>query len=419
MSVQATTLKSGLVVLTHAMPHLQSASIGTWVRAGSRSENPSEHGISHFLEHMAFKGTKQRTARQIAEQIEDVGGEVNASTSVENTGYYARLLQEDVGLGLDILADILQNSVFDDRELETEKHVIAQEIGAAHDSPDDYVFDLFQQAAFGNQAIGRNILGTVETVNSFDKSQIKDFLKRNYLANRTVFAAAGNVDHDTIITDVATKFDHLSSCTDHDPQPARYVGGDIRVTRDLEQTHLVLGLEGRAYNSDGFYALQFLAAILGGGMSSRLFQHVREQRGLCYSIYAFHWAFADTGVFAISTSTSADDVEELMPVVLQQLQRSTDDITDKEVQRVRNQIKAGLVMSLESPAARVGQLARQQLLWGRPVPIEETLERISAIDAARVREVAEQIMASKPSLAAVGPVDRVMGYDDIRKKLSG
>ncbi|KKB84115.1 peptidase M16 [Devosia limi DSM 17137] len=409
MSVRSTTLDNGMVVLTDDMPHLESASLGVWVKAGARSERRAEHGVSHLLEHMAFKGTKSRTALQIAEAIENVGGDLNAATSIEHTGYFARVLKDDVVLAADILADILQNSQFDENELEREQQVIVQEIGAARDNPDDHVFDLFQAAAFPEQPIGRTILGTVDSVRDFSADTIRKYMNRNYVGDHMVLAAAGNIDHDGLVEVAQQRFAELKPNGAPAPQRAEYRGGEERLVSEHEQAHIVIGFEGRAYNSDGFYAAQVLASILGGGMSSRLFQEVREKRGLCYSVYSFHWAFADSGVFGVAAATGEDEVGDLVPVVLDELKRATETITDEEVIRVRNQIRAGLLMSLESPSARAGQLARQQILWGRPIPMAETVERIGRITAKRVQEVAEQIFtAGTPTLAGIGPIGNLV-----------
>ena len=418
MTVRSTTLPNGMTVLTDDMPHLESASLGIWVKAGSRSETEAEHGISHMLEHMAFKGTKTRDALQIASTIENVGGDLNAATSVEHTGYFARVLKEDVALSADILSDILQNSQFEQHELDREQQVIVQEIGAARDNPDDHVFDLFQQAAFPDQAIGRTILGTVESVNSFGPDSIRAYMERNYVGDHMVLCAAGNVDHDALVDIANNRFHDLKPTGAPPPDKAAYVGGEQRLVSDHEQAHIVLGMEGRAYNSDGFYAVQILASILGGGMSSRLFQEVREKRGLCYSVYAFHWAFADSGIFGVAASTGEDEVAELLPVVLDELRKATETITDEEVIRVRNQIRAGLLMSLESPSSRAGQLARQQILWGRPIPLQETVERINRITADRVKQIARQVFdAGQVSLAGIGPVAKLPDYRDIAAQL--
>lgn len=414
MSVRTTILDNGMTVLTDDMPHLESASIGIWVKAGSRSETLPEHGISHVLEHMAFKGTPTRSAREIAEAIENVGGDLNAATSIEHTGYFARVLKEDVGLAGDILSDILQNSLFDQKELDREQQVIVQEIGAARDNPDDHVFDLFQSAAFPDQPIGRTILGTVDSVNAFEPDSIRSYMERNYVGDHMVICAAGAIDHDQLADIAGERFKDLRRSGAPEPERARYVGGEERLVSDHEQAHLVLGFEGRAYNSDGFYAAQVLASILGGGMSSRLFQEVREKRGLCYSVYAFHWAFADSGVFGVAASTGEEQVGELIPVVVDQLRRATETITDEEVVRVRNQIRAGLLMSLESPSSRAGQLARQQILWGRIIPLQETVDRINRITADRVKQVANQIFSNPHiSLAGVGPVEALPDPESI------
>jgi predicted Zn-dependent peptidase len=416
--LKSTRLDNGITVLTDDMPHLESASLGVWVKAGSRSERSDEHGVSHLLEHMAFKGTKTRNALAIAESIENVGGDLNAATSIEHTGYFARVLKEDVGLAGDILADILQNSVFDQMELDREQNVIIQEIGAARDNPDDHVFDLFQSAAFPDQPIGRTILGTADSVRAMGAPAIRDYMERNYVGDRMVIAAAGNVSHDQLVDLANDRFHDLKADGAPEPEKARYVGGEERLVSDHEQAHIVLGLEGRAYNSDGFYAAQVLASILGGGMSSRLFQEVRERRGLCYSVYAFHWAFEDSGIFGVAAATGEEEVTELVPVVLDELRKSTETITDEEVVRVRNQIRAGLLMSLESPSARAGQLARQQILWGRPIPLQETVDRINRITADRVKHIASQIFdTDKVSLAGIGPVSKLPDHVSIGSRL--
>lgn len=418
MSVRSTTLPNGMTVLTDDMPHLESASLGIWVKAGSRSESEAEHGISHMLEHMAFKGTTTRNALDIAEAIENVGGDLNAATSVEHTGYFARVLKEDVSLAGDILSDILQNSLFEQDELDREQQVIVQEIGAARDNPDDHVFDLFQSAAYPDQPIGRTILGTVDSVKSFGPDSIRTYMERNYVGDRMVICAAGNVDHDALVDIANERFHDLKPGGAPEPLKANYVGGEERLLSDHEQAHIVLGFEGRAYNSDGFYAAQILASILGGGMSSRLFQEVREKRGLCYSVYAFHWAFADSGIFGVAASTGENEVTDLVPVVLDELRKATENISDDEVVRVRNQIRAGLLMSLESPSSRAGQLARQQILWGRPIPLQETVDRINRITSDRVKQIARQLFATdKVSLAGIGPVAKLPDYQSIAAQL--
>ena len=414
MTVRLSRLKSGLSVVTHDMSHLESAALGVWVGAGARTEREEEHGLAHLLEHMAFKGTRTRTAVDIAEEIEAVGGELNAATSIETTTYYARVLKNDVPLAFDILGDILQNSVFDAAELTREQHVIVQEIGAAFDTPEDRVFDLFAEAAYPAQPIGRTILGTPETVKAFASPMLRDYLARHYRGPAMVVAAAGAVDHDAVVALAEERLGGIAGEPGARPAGAQYRGGDRREARDTMEAQIMVGFEGLPYLADGFYTAQILATIVGGGMSSRLFQEVREKRGLCYSIYAFHWAFADTGMFGVHVATGPGDVGEVMPVILGELERAADDIDERELGRARAQLRSGLLMTLESPSARAGQLARQILLFGRVIPVEELVAKIDAITVAEVRDLAGAIVSGgPPTLAAVGPLDGLIGRDKL------
>ncbi len=414
MPVEVTRLDSGLTIVTHAMEHLESAALGVWVGAGSRSEREHEHGLSHLLEHMAFKGTERRSAVEIAEEIEAVGGEVNAATSIETTSYYARILKDDVPLAVDILSDILRHSVFDPAELSREQHVILQEIGAALDTPEDRVYDLFAEAAYPGQPIGRTILGTPETVKAAGSPMLGAYLDRHYRGPSMVVSAAGAVNHKSLVEAVDEKFDGLLADQGPSPALASYRGGESREPRDLMETQIMLGFEGVAYSSADFHTAQVLASILGGGMSSRLFQEVREKRGLCYSVYAFHWSFADTGIFGIHTATGPGDVNELMPVVIGELERAAHDISERELQRARAQLRAGLLMTLESPSARAGQIARQLLLFGRPIPVDELVAKIETIDVDDIRNLASRIFTgSIPTVAAVGAINGMMDHAEI------
>ncbi|MCR9237397.1 MAG: insulinase family protein [Alphaproteobacteria bacterium] len=410
MSVEHTILSNGITVVTHAMPHLESASLGVWVRSGSRNETSQQHGISHLLEHMAFKGTKKRTARSIAEEIEAVGGDLNAATSVENTSYYARVLKEDVPLALDILSDILLNARFDDDELRREQHVILQEIGATLDNPEDLVFDAFQDIAFQGQSIGRTILGTAETVEGFSTGDLRQFLNSQYRPSDMVISAAGAVDHDKFVRQTEDAFGALTkpdvSVNDH--QQASYTGGQFIQSKDLMEAQLLIGFEGHSYRDEQFYGTQLLASVLGGGMASRLFQEVRESRGLCYSIYAFHWGFSDTGLFGIHAATGREDIPELVPVVLDELLRACDEISENEVKRARAQVRASLLMSLESPSARAAQIARQMLVFGRVIDLNELVAKVDAITPADLRDLGQSIFTDAvPTLASIGPIDGV------------
>jgi predicted Zn-dependent peptidase len=418
MSVQVTKLENGLTVVSENMQHLESAALGIWVKAGARNEKREEHGVAHLLEHMAFKGTSSRSAVQIAEEIENVGGDVNAATSVETTSYYARVLRDDVELGIDILHDILANSSFDGGELEREQHVILQEIGAANDTPDDLAFDVFQDTAFAGQAIGRPILGTPETVSSFTPANLRSYLADHYRGPNMVLSAAGSVDHEKLVKQAQSSFGAFAAPDGAAPQPAFYRGGESLLQRDFQEAQIILGFEGRPYQVRDFYASQLLATVLGGGMSSRLFQEVREKRGLCYSIYAFHWAFSDSGVFGIHAATGEEDARELMPVVIDELLRAAETITEAEVNRARAQIRSSLLMSMESPASRSGQIARQILLYGRIVTNEELNERLAAISAERLRDLAAKLFTqSNPTLTAVGPISGIMRHEEIIDRL--
>ncbi|MEP0709257.1 M16 family metallopeptidase [Parvibaculum sp.] len=405
MSVEVTRLDNGLTVVTDSMPHLQTTSVGVWVNTGARHERARQHGVSHMLEHMAFKGTERRSALAIAEEIETVGGHLNAHTTHEATAYYARVLKQDLPLAVDILADILQNSVFDREELERERGVIISEIGEAHDTPDDMVFDNLLEAAYPGQPLGRSILGTVDTVSGFGRDELRGYMGERYQAPGMVLAAAGGLDHEALVRLARDRFGGLHSQRTPGANPAAFRGGEHRVERDLEQVHLALAFEGPTYADPDYYTAQVFSGILGGGMSSRLFQEVREKRGLCYSVFAFSWSFADTGVFGIYAGTAPEHVAELMPVLSGELGRIGEDASEDEVARSRAQIKAGLLMGLESSSSRAEQIARQYMIHGRVLPVEELIAKVDEVDAGAVRRYAERL-ARGPGLAlsAIGPL---------------
>jgi predicted Zn-dependent peptidase len=404
MTVEVTRLPSGLSVVTDRMPHLESASLGVWVGAGSRDEKADEHGISHLLEHMAFKGTKKRTARQIAETIEAVGGDLNAATSVESTGYFARVLKADVNLALDVLADILSEPTFDPEELRREQNVITQEIGATEDAPDDLVFDRLQETAFPDQPIGRSILGTPDTVRSFSAKSLRTYLGRNYRAPNMLVAAAGAVDHAQIVAEAEKRFSSFVGPESPKPEPAKFGGGTRVETRDLEQVHIALALQGVPVRDPSLYSLQVFTSVLGGGMSSRLFQEVREIRGLCYTIQAFHMPYSDTGMFGLYAGTDESDAPELMRVVIDQIESATETLNEAEIARAKAQMKAGLLMALESSEARLGQIARQMLAFGRPIPLDEIVAKVEAVTVESARAAGRALIGrGRPAIAALGP----------------
>jgi predicted Zn-dependent peptidase len=403
MSVAVTTLKSGINVVTDTMPHLETASLGVWVKSGSRDERRDENGISHFLEHMAFKGTRRRSARQIAEEIEAVGGDLNAATSAENTAYYARVLKADVPLALDVLADILSEPAFAPDELTREQSVIVQEIGAVADTPDDLIFEHLQVIAFPDQPLGRSILGTAKTVRSFDEAKLRDYLAKHYRAPDIIVAAAGAIDHAAVVADVEKRFASFNGPAGPAPEPARYGGGAHVEKRELEQVHIALALPGLAQTDPGLYSLQMFSNVLGGGMSSRLFQEAREKRGLCYSIYSFHSPYSDVGMFGLYAGTDAADTSELMRLIVDEIANATETITEAEIARAKAQMKAGLLMALESSGERIGQLARHMIAWGRPIPLAELVAKVEAVTVESARAAGRALIRrGKPAIAVLG-----------------
>jgi predicted Zn-dependent peptidase len=419
VSVRFTTLPSGLRVVTDAAPHLRTAALGVFVSAGSRHEADDEHGLSHLLEHMAFKGTRRRSAREIAEAIENAGGDLNAETGVEQTAYFARVLGEEVDLALDVLADILTESRFDAEELGREKNVIIQEIGAVEDTPDDLVFDLFTAAAWPEQPIGRPILGTREGVAAFDRHAIDAYLLRHYRAGASIVAAAGAVDHDHIAAHAEALLGAFGAASAAPPRPAAYRGGEILVKKKLEQTHIVVGFEGRAVRAPDHDAAHLFAAATGGGMSSRLFQEVRERRGLAYSIYTFHWAYSDSGLFGFYAGAAAKDAGELMAAALDCLAEATERLDEGEVRRAKAQMKVSMLTALESPSARAQQLARQTFVYGAPLSLEDMLARIDAVTVDDVRRAGAAMLASSPTVAAIGGVGRALDRIGVARRLRG
>jgi predicted Zn-dependent peptidase len=403
MSVAVTTLKSGLNVVTDTMAHLETASLGVWINAGSRDERRDENGISHLLEHMAFKGTRRRTARQIAEEIEAVGGDLNAATGAENTAYYARVLKNDVPLALDVLSDILSEPAFDRDELLREQNVIVQEIGAVADTPDDLVFEHLQAVSFPDQALGRSILGTAKTVRSFDGAKLRDYLGRHYRAPDMVVAAAGAIDHEAVVAEVEKRFAGFDGLAGHRPEPAQFGGGTHVEKRELEQVHIALALPGVRQTDPALYSMQVFTNVVGGGMSSRLFQEAREKRGLCYSIYAFHAPYSDVGMFGLYAGTDAADTSELMRLIVEEIANTVETVSEAEVARAKAQMKAGVLMALESSGERIGQLARQLIVFGRPIPTDELVAKVEAVTVESARAAGRKLLASgKQAIAVLG-----------------
>jgi predicted Zn-dependent peptidase len=417
-TIRVTRLPSGLTIVTEPMDRVETVSIGAYVAAGTRNEGEAEGGVSHFLEHMAFKGTETRSAMQIAEEIEAVGGQINAYTAREQTAYYVKVLAEDRALASNILGDILTHSTFALDELERERGVILQEIGQANDTPDDIIFDHFQETAFPGQPMGTPVLGTEAGIAAMPRETLTGYMQRHYAASNIVVAATGKLDHDSTVAMVARDFAGLPERTTPGFTEGRYRGGEFREARDLDQVHVLLGFPSVSYSDPDYYPALLLSTLLGGGMSSRLFQEVREKRGLVYSIYAFTAPYLDSGLFGIYAGTGEREAAELVPVTLEELARVQRDVTEAELARARAQIKASILMSLESTGSRCEQLARQLQVFGRIIPTEETVGKIKAVTVPQIQAAAARIFRAKPTLAAMGPAGHVPSLAAIAERLA-
>lgn len=419
MTPQITKLANGLTVITDPMPHLETAALGVWVDAGARNETEATNGIAHMLEHMAFKGTRSRSARMIAEEIERVGGFINAYTGREQTAYYVRVLKEDVGLGIDILSDILQHSIFDPEELTREKGVVIQEIGQAEDTPDDIIFDHLQATAFPNQSLGRPILGTEKHVRSFTRDTLLSQIKDQYFAQNMLLISSGAVNHAEMVALGERYFAKLQSGAPAKTESARYAGGEFREVDDLEQAHLTLAFPGFKADDDDIFAVQVYSTVLGGGMSSRLFQEAREKRGLCYSIHTFGSSYRDTGLFGVYAGTSSADAAELVDVIAGEMKSLAASAGEDEVVRARAQIKSGLLMGLEQASARCEQIAAHMFTYGRVMDTRELIAKIEAIDTNAVARIGQKILSkARLSLAALGPMGALGSYDRIAQRFA-
>ncbi|MBF0324270.1 MAG: insulinase family protein [Alphaproteobacteria bacterium] len=417
MTIRETRLPSGLRVVSDPMSTVESASLGVWVDAGTRHEEPEVNGISHLLEHMAFKGTERRSAQAIAEEMDAVGGHLNAYTARDHTAYYAKVLKEDTALALDIVADILQHSTVDAEELAREQTVVVQEISQAIDTPDDIIFDHFQAIAYPDQPLGRAVLGTEDLVRAMTRDTVQSYLQRHYSAPRMVLAAAGRIDHDQLVEAADKAFANLATTAEPEQVAARYVGGDYREERDIEQVNLVVGFDGVSYDDADYYPASVLSILLGGGMSSRLFQEIREKRGLVYSIYSFASSYADGGLFGIYAGTGEDEVAELVPVLCDEVVKICAGVSGDELQRARAQLKASILMSLESTSSRCEQVARQLLVYGRPIPTAEVVEKVEAVESTDIIRVAKRLFATTPTIAAIGPLGQLESYEKMAQRL--
>ena len=416
--IKITTLDNGLRIVTQNMPGLETVSMGIWNFVGGRDEAENVNGVAHLLEHMAFKGTSTRTALQIAETIEDVGGDINAYTSKEITAYYVKLIAGDLPLGIDILTDILQNSSFAEDELNRERGVILQEIGMYLDTPDDMIFDYWQEKAYPNQPMGRSILGKTDIIKSITKNQVKDFMASNYNPKKMIISAAGKINHDDFVEKITKACVNLPMGKNNNREIAKYFSGEYREEKDLEQIHLLLGFEGINYHHDDYYSLLVYSSLLGGGMSSRLFQEIREKRGLVYGISSFSSSYSDTGMFGVYAGTGESQIGELMPVLCDEFNKSPHSISEKEINRGKAQLKSSLMMSRESAFSRCASAARQLLVFDRVIDPLETIKQIDAVSMETVKKIAKQIVAGPMTISSIGPIKKLETLDKIQSRLN-
>lgn len=418
-SLHITTLPNGMRVVTDIVPEVESVALGVWAGVGTRSEDLTYNGAAHMVEHMLFKGTKRRDAREIVEVIEDVGGHMNAYTSREITSYHVHLLKQDLPLALDVLADIVQHSTMPEHEIEREREVILQEIGMCNDTPDDIIFDKYFETAYPGQTIGAPILGTADIIKNMKRDALMDYVQMHYTPKNLVVCASGNLDHDAFVKAVEKHFDALPEDQDYTCPEAHYKGGEYRDERQLEQSHVILGFQAPSRLSDDYYTARVLATLMGGGMSSRLFQEVREKRGLVYSIFSFHAANSDNGQLGIYAGTGPKSLPELIPVLCEEsLKVCHNDLQETEVERAKAQLRSATLMARESMMNRADQNAKSMLLRGYIRKPEDIIENINNVDISALERVAQSIFSATPTLAALGPLDKLESYDAIKERLA-
>jgi predicted Zn-dependent peptidase len=414
--VRRTVLPGGLRVITETMPTVRSVSFGVWVGVGSRDETPALAGSSHYLEHVLFKGTKRRDAMEISAALDAVGGEMNAFTSKEYTCFYARVLDNDLPLAVDVISDMMTSSVVRTSDVDSERGVILEEIAMHEDDPGDVVHDAFAEALFGDTPLGRPILGTVESISSLQRTAIHGYYRRRYRPEKMVIAAAGNLDHAKVVRLVAKAFGEMlndSAQIDRRPTPPRVGGrppvsrsGVSVVNRPTEQAHLVLGVPALSRVDERRFALGVLNGALGGGMSSRLFQEIREKRGLAYSVYSYAAHHAETGMFGVYAGCQPAKAAEVLEICRQQLDLvATAGITPEELTRGKGQLAGALVLGLEDTGSRMSRLGKAELVYGEILTVDELLDRIKAVTLEQVREVAASVLSAKQTLAVIGPFD--------------
>ena len=404
-AIARTVLPNGLTILSEQMSHVRSASVGIWVRSGSRHEPPDYNGISHFIEHTLFKGTSNRTSREIAVESDAIGGHVDAFTSREVASFYVKVLDEHLPRAFDLLADLVTSPRFENEELDRERNVVGEEIKMVEDTPDDLVHEIFVSNFWPDHPLGRSILGTAETLSTFDHDRVVSFFQDIYTPENFVVSGAGNLVHDQFVDMVSKYLGDLKKrpCSKINSTPTP-TSRRIVLNKDLEQAHLILGMRSPAMTSEHRYAVHVLNAMLGGGMSSRLFQTIREERGLAYSVYSGVNAYTDAGYLSVYAATSPEQIEEVITLSLDEFNKFTQsEVTEQELQRAKDQLKVSIMLSLESTSSRMSNLARQEIFFGRQFTLDEILQRIDRVTTADVKRMANEIFDSgEPAIAAIG-----------------
>jgi predicted Zn-dependent peptidase len=408
-TVRRTVLPGGVRILTEAIPALRSVAVGVWVAVGSRDETDQQSGVSHFLEHLLFKGTERRGALDISSAIEAVGGETNAFTAKEYTCYYARVLDADLPLAVDVMCDVVNNSLLAPADVETERGVILEEIAMQDDEPGDEVHDVFTEAVFGSHPLGRRISGSAESIAALTRGGIHDFYRSRYTAPSIVVAVAGNLSHEAVVAGVEAGFGGAAA-EPAQPRPATplvpVLPGRIAVVdKDTEQAHIVLGCAAMSRDDDRRFALGVLNNVLGGGMSSRLFQEIREKRGLAYSVYSYTSLYADAGLFAVYAGCAPGKVDEVLALTRDELAKvAADGLTMAEVARGKGMLKGALVLGLEDTGSRMSRLGKGELLHRDLLSVDEILARVDGVTPDEIAAVAAELLRGRPSLAAIGPL---------------
>ncbi|MGW0930885.1 M16 family metallopeptidase [Streptomyces sp. NPDC002644] len=413
-TVRRTTLPGGLRIVTETLPSVRSATFGIWANVGSRDETPALGGATHYLEHLLFKGTSRRSALDISAAIDAVGGEMNAFTAKEYTCYYARVLDTDLPLAIDVVCDMLTGSLIRQEDVDVERGAILEEIAMTEDDPGDCVHDLFAHTMLGDTPLGRPVLGTVDTVNALNADRIRRFYKKHYDPTRLVVAAAGNLDHGKVVRQVRAAFEKAGLLTDPEAVPVgprsgsrtlRTAGKVDLISRKTEQAHVILGMPGIARTDDRRWSLAVLNAALGGGMSSRLFQEVREKRGLAYSVYSYTSSFADCGLFGVYAGCRPSQVHDVLKICRDELDRAAaEGLPDEEIARAVGQLKGSTVLGLEDTGALMNRIGKSELCWGDQMSVDDVLASIDAVTPDDVREVARDILGRRPSLSVIGPL---------------